>query len=422
MSAFRTLQQGITAIQTGNVAEGARLVRLALRDSTLSWEGQALGNIWLAEIATSKEEKLKHYNLALQADPNNSFAQQHITRLLTPPEAAPPPPLTLPEAPPDSRPPTPVYRPENIVMQTASPTPPPPPNLPQQRIPEVPSMSTSQVIPITNFEEPAQSLATTSQVVGIIGGPNGPGSGFFVARNGMIVTTRFVVGGLDYVTVQFDNGQEQTGRVVRAFPDMDIAFVYIEQHADQLLQVSPFPDIPENTPITVLCHQGLTASGTRRETGRMLAPQWFPTDIVQVPDAGGGPIFDDRHYVVGMITRNISSNAAYVYGIHITAIRRCLEIFSGEMRISANRVYCPSCGHVSQAAARGGYYCDNCGSTMSFAQNTNRIRTPQTATLYDENDPHICSNCGAHVGYFQGQCLRCGAAQAAIPQRGGLIP
>ncbi|MBZ0291238.1 MAG: hypothetical protein K8L99_01600, partial [Anaerolineae bacterium] len=77
MTAFRTLQQGIAAIQAGNVTEGARLVRLALRDSTLSREGQALGNIWLAEVATSKEEKLKFYNRALEVDPTNTFAQQH---------------------------------------------------------------------------------------------------------------------------------------------------------------------------------------------------------------------------------------------------------------------------------------------------------------------------------------------------------
>ena len=421
MTAFRTLQQGIAAIQAGNVTEGARLVRLALRDSTLSREGQALGNIWLAEVATSKEEKLKFYNRALEVDPTNTFAQQHSARLLTPPESAPPPPPTLPETPPNSPPPSPVYRPENIVMQNVGPTPPPPPTLPQQRIPEVPSMSTSQVIPITNFEEPAQNLATTSQIVGIAGGPNGPGSGFFVARDGIIATTRFVVGGLDYVTVQFENGQEQTGRVVRSFPDMDVAFVHIDQRADQLLPVSPFPNIPENTALTILCHQGLTVSGMRRETGRMMAPQWFPTDIVQVPDAGGGPVFDEHHYVVGMITRNISSNAAYVYGIHIAAIRRCLEIFIGEMRTSTNRVYCQSCGHVSEAAARGGYYCDNCGSTMPFALNTTRVRTPQIAALYEENEPRACSNCGARVGYFQGQCLRCGAAQAATPQGGGLI-
>jgi tRNA(Ile2) C34 agmatinyltransferase TiaS len=132
---------------------------------------------------------------------------------------------------------------------------------------------------------------------------------------------------------------------------------------------------------------------------------------VQVPDAGGCPVFDERHYVVGMLTRNISSSHAYVYGIHISSIRRKLEEFYNEMRANNQRVYCHSCGTVSQAAGAGAYYCENCGATMPQAANLNRFPTPQLAMYYAENNPVACPFCSARVGFYNGQCLRCGQGE-----------
>jgi serine protease Do len=407
MSAFKTLQQAIALIQKGNLRQGARLLRTIIDDPALTGDQRALAYIWLAETTDNNQKKQACYNRALEVDPGNQHAQQRLTQLMLPPT----PPPTLPEAPVTSPPPNPVYRPPGVSIPNPT-APPPPETLPQSQ----PRMTDSQLIPVTSFQVPEpRNLRTAYHIVGVMGGPNGTGSGFFVAQSGILVTTRFVVGDQQHVTVELETGRQLPGRVVRAYPYMDTAFVYVEQEVPDLLPMSPYPTIMEGTQLSVISYKQQMMSGKRRETGRAMAAHWFPTDIVlaQLPDAGGGPVFDERGYVVGMITRNISSNAAYVFGVPIAAIRNQLESFFSEMRAAANRIYCVSCGYVSKAAANGGYYCESCGTVMPHAQNSPRIRTPQTGILYEENNPERCIRCSATVGIYQGHCLRCGAAQAA---------
>jgi ribosomal protein L40E len=87
------------------------------------------------------------------------------------------------------------------------------------------------------------------------------------------------------------------------------------------------------------------------------------------------------------------------------------------MQAQQNRVYCHSCGGVSRAAAAGGFYCEICGATMPFAEDHQRISTPQMAMFYQENDPTTCTNCGARAGFHNGLCLRCGVAGNAPAKR-----
>lgn len=265
---------------------------------------------------------------------------------------------------------------------------------------------TGPLIPTTQH----QPMTASYHVVGILGGPNGPGSGFFVAPNGIIVTTRYVVGGLDNVTVELETRRQLPGRIVRSFPEVDVAFIYIEQPVNDLLPITPFPTIPDNAPLSGIAHNGLMVNGRKRETSRAMAAHWFPTDIDHLPDAGGCPAFDERHYLVGMLTRNNTSSAAYIHGVYIAAITRCLDTFFHEMQTHRDRIYCHSCGGVSRAAAAGGFYCESCGTTMPFAENIRRISTPQMAMYYQENHPAACTNCGARVGFHNGICLRCGVA------------
>ena len=75
---------------------------------------------------------------------------------------------------------------------------------------------------------PAQPGLSNNQIVGIRGGPNGPGSGFFLTASGIIVTTRFVVGGNESATVEFEPGHQLEARVVRSFPDIDVALLYTQ--------------------------------------------------------------------------------------------------------------------------------------------------------------------------------------------------
>jgi S1-C subfamily serine protease len=433
MSAVRSFQQGVAAIQAGRFDEGRRLLRVALEDDTFVGSLRAMALMWMAEISPNTQEKIRYYTDALSIEPANELAQQKLAELLRPPAArnqpapAAPDPTSAnnPLVPP--QPPTPVFQPAGVTISASpvtprAPTPPqpqPPVQVPVYQQPAAPNPPPI-FTPVSTPPAPmpaAQSQSAAYQVVGIIGGPNGPGSGFFISKDGLVATTRFVIGGLENVTVETETRRQFQGRVVRSFPDLDIAFVYIEQPVNDLLPITPFPAIPDNAPITALAHGGKMVAGRKRETGRAIASHLFPTDVVQVPDAGGCPVFDERYYLVGMLTRNISSSSAYVYGIHIGTVRRCLEAFYNEMRASNQRAYCHSCGFVSQAGGAGSYYCENCGSVMPHAANVNRFPTPQTMMYYAENNPVTCPHCYARAGFYNGSCLRCGKGEKQSPAR-----
>jgi hypothetical protein len=154
----------------------------------------------------------------------------------------------------------------------------------------------------------------------------------------------------------------------------------------------------------------------QRPTKRALASQWIPTTFTNLADTGGDPIFDERNYLVGMMTRNTGRRSAYLYGIHIGAIRRCLETFLLETQME-HRVYCPCCGGHSRAGGVGFFYCEGCGSVLPQAQHLPRYPIPQSEVYYSVGGAQ-CTRCGARVGFYKGRCLCCGQP----PQTGALTP
>jgi hypothetical protein len=398
MSAFRTLDQGIKALQAGNQDEGGRLIRLALRGTEITGSVRATAYNWLAEATNEREEKIQAYLEALKVDPSNELAQYQLSRLYAPPTQTDSGNIKTVDVPgflPESNPlvapppPAPVYQPSGVTMHAQS-SPPPAPSAP----PSAPAAAPT-----------AQGNITT---VGISDGPNGPGTGFFITQSGIIATTRYVTGGLHNVTVHLDRYTQLPGRVIRSFPYQDIALVHVDYRPSALLPFSPYPYITPNTPLKAQSFVGGWLYGNQRNTERQLAQHWFPTDILQVPDAGGNPVFNEQDQLVGMLTRNISSSSAYVYGVNLADIRRALEVFQGEMQSERNRHYCSACGYISAASAAGGYYCENCGTTMSQSQNVHRQLTQHSLNLYAERNSPPCVHCGAQAGLYQQQCLRCG--------------
>jgi len=397
---FRSVvEQGITAIQAGNRDEGARLLKIALKDSALQGALRAVACLWLAEVTDHPTEKRQYYNDALNADPNNPDVIQRVEAYLasqfTPP--APANNLPLPTVGNNNRP---------------GQAPVPPASLPGMNTPATsPSFAPAQAAlpktgPLIPVVQPTPSVGLY-QVAAVIGGPNGPGSAFFVANEGLLVTTRYVVGGLDQVTVELHNGRQYPGYVVRAYPEYDLALIYVQQQVSELIPVSPMPGIADDTYLTVIGFSGDIARGRKRATKRVLAAHWFPTDIAQLPDAGGGPVLDERNYLVGMITRNTASTSAYVYGLHINVIRNFVEAFRQESMNGA-KVYCRHCGFYSTALTSGGYYCERCGGVHSQAENIIRLPQAHMQSYYYEYSRISCPHCNATVGFHRNMCLRCG--------------
>ncbi len=360
----RMLEMGIAAVQRGSAAEGARLIRIAIKSGELSPQMRAIAYLWLAETQSDPQQKRVSYGEATAADPNNAEAQKRLASLLT---------AQLPSS----------------VLAT---------------------VQTAQVSPAQAAAQPGINLA--DYVAHVIGGPNGPGTAFFVAQNGILATTRHVVGGLQQVTVELHVGRQLPGTVIRAYTDLDLTLIYVEYSLPALLPITPMPVVADNTPLTIIAYDGESIRSAQRPTNRVMPTYWIPTTATRLVDAGGDPIFDERNYLVGMMTRDTSRTSAHMFGLHIAAIRRMVDAYLTESQ-GERRVYCPDCGNASRAAGAGFFYCEQCGATIPQAQNVNRYPIPQADAYYQPNHVH-CTVCGSTGGIYNGVCLRCGQ-----PQTGG---
>jgi hypothetical protein len=266
----------------------------------------------------------------------------------------------------------------------------------------------------TGFSQPPLQLAQVQRSVGILDGPNGRGTGFFIARDGLIATTRYVVGGEERVTVELMGGQRIEGRVVRSFPDIDLAFVQANVQLAHLLTITQNPVLPDNIALIAVTHTGDALRTSKRATKSAFAQHWIPTVINHLLDAGGNPIFVDgqQNALVGMLTKNAGRANGYMFGLHVHKIYQMLEQYMQEKQrsIGKSTSYCNSCGIQSHAPSYGGFFCENCGSTLSYAVDVRRYPQPNLSALYGENLQRPCPNCASQVGFYNGKCLRCGFA------------
>ncbi len=362
----RTLEMGIAAVQKGSLAEGARLIRIAIKEGGLSPQMRAIAYLWLGETQSDPQQKRASYGEALAADPSNAEARQRLAALLT---------AQLPST-------------------------------PNTRTTETHTMSAVQPT-----AQPTDGINIADHVANVIGGPNGPGTAFFVAQDGLLATTRHVVGGLQRVTVELHIGRQLQGTVVRAYTDLDLCLIHVDHNPGSLLPITPLPRVPENTPLTIVTYSGEVIRSAERPTNRVMAAHWIPTTAARLLDAGGNPLFDERNYLVGMMTKNTSRTSGHLFALHIAAIRRMVETFSREAR-TESRVYCPDCGNASRAVGAGFFYCEQCGSTTPPARSMARYPIPQ-ADAYYESGRIRCTVCGSMAGMYNNVCVRCGQPQGA---------
>ena len=275
-----------------------------------------------------------------------------------------------------------------------------------------PTLPNQQGMPPPMRQEPKYRLQQTPRVVGIMHGPNGTGTGVFVTTDGIVATTRYVIGGDEEVVIQLDTGQELPAQVVRSYPEFDLALLQVNALLDRVWPPSQVPVIADNEAFTVVSFTGTSQRGYKRKSKSQVAQHWIQTSIdsTQVPDAGGTAIFDANSYLLGLLTRNHSRETGLTYGIHIAHIYACVNQYIYDRQQNPNAGYCIDCGSMTSAQQFGGYYCETCGSTLPGFESTIRkqVNSPQLLQVYGENLHRACPNCSARVGFHDGHCLRCG--------------
>ncbi len=373
---------GIQALQSGSKVEGARLIRIALKRN-LPPEIRAIAYLWLAESTDDPQLKRAHYTEASALDPNNTEARTRLAALMNAQFSTQTTGYTQPVT---------TYT-QPVTTYTAPVTPPPTGQLNPQAVPP----------------QAPQAAVNIADVLGhVIGGVNGAGTAFFITPDGLMVTSRYVVGALERLMVELHNGRQLPAQVVASYPDIDLAILYVEHRPPAVLPISPLSRVPDDAPLYVVTYDGEMFQAQQRPTKRIMPAHWIPTNASRIPDAGGNPIFDERNYLVGMMTRNVSRASNHLFGVHISAIRRYVETY---MQLSREaRRYCPNCGTLSRAFGAGFFYCEVCGGTRPETASVQRYYLPQADILY-ETGRQQCVHCKSIAGVYKGRCLRCGKAQ-----------
>ena len=327
---------------------------------------RAIAYLWLAETQTDPQQKRASYGEALAADPNNVEARQRLASLLT---------AQLPAVAHDRR------------------------SAPRRRSRSPPSSP-----------QPQAGVNIADHVAHIIGGPNGPGTAFFVAQEGILATTRHVVGGLQQVTVELHIGRQLPGIVVRAYTDLDLTLIHVDHNPGSLLPITPMPRVADETPLTIVTYNGEIIKTTQRPTNRVMAAHWIPTTATKLLDAGGNPIFDDKNYLVGMMTKNTSRTSAHMFGVHISRDPAHGRYLSARSARRKPRLL-PGL-RQQQPRRRSGLLLLRAvwQRHAARAQTMQRYPIPQ-AEAYYETGRIRCIVCGSTAGIYNSVCLRCGQPQ-----------
>jgi hypothetical protein len=340
-------------------------VRIALNDPALTPDVRAIAWVWLAETSSETAFRRACYTAALEAQPGSADIRARLDALDT---------LPTPTAPRASG----TY-PAQAAASAAAPA------------------------------RAASAPSAADHLLAVIDGPNGTGTAVCVTPDGILATTRRVIGGLEQVTIAQPGGAQSYAAVIRSFPEMDLALLQAASPPPALLPITPLPRVPDDAPLAAISADGTVIRATQRPTRRALAPHWIPTTFTSLPDAGGAVLFDDRMHLVGIMTHCFSlASSTYLYGIHISAIRRAAEHARAEAAGERLR-YCPNCGVGSRAIGLGYFYCEVCGAVSSEARAVRRYPVPVAAAFYEPGGRARCPQCNATVGAHAGRCLRCGA-------------
>ena len=355
------LQRAIALMQAGEAQAASEMLQALIAEPELDDHARASAYVWLAESRTDPRFKIECLQRALEYEPANSQVRDILNQLRAP-GAAPLDPSSL-----------------RIAMSDAPP------------------------------------------VLGVRGGPNGIGSGMFVNQRGLVATTAYVTGSAATVNIDLDNERTVAGRVVRRFPQSDLALIETPVSVDSIGAVTPAILLARDETIIALAYPGNRTQGAVRDVGTGARSHWLFTGLspAMMSDAGGNPVCDAKGNLVGMLTRNADHSSGELYALAIGQVNRLAEQYLQERRLMPDAGYCSSCGGMTSAQRYGGRFCETCGALLPDVEApAGMAADPERLMhLYDGNESQPCPNCAAKVGFYAGRCLRCGG-ELTLQSRG----
>lgn len=169
----------------------------------------------------------------------------------------------------------------------------------------------------------AQIIEKSSRAVVTIEheGGNLVGSGFFVGKDGRIVTNLHVLYGAQAVIVITKAGQQfRVTEVVGIAPELDLAVIRIPEKTNGLVLSSSKAARPGDSVVALGAPKGLSSSATQGivsaiRRASLTSPIYIQTDTPVNPGNSGGPLVNTRSEVIGVVTLKLKNSEGLNFAV-----------------------------------------------------------------------------------------------------------
>jgi serine protease Do len=175
----------------------------------------------------------------------------------------------------------------------------------------------------------------------------GQGSGFIISEDGYILTNNHVVGDVDKITVELQDGRKFTdAKLVGTDPDSEVALIKIEGHNFPVLPMGDSDKIEIGDWVVAIGNPfgldetvtvGVISAVGRRNVHIAAYENFIQTDAAINPGNSGGPLIDLDGKAIGINTAIVSQSGGYMgigFAIPINMARTIEEQLKSSGKVS----------------------------------------------------------------------------------------
>jgi S1-C subfamily serine protease len=238
----------------------------------------------------------------------------------------------------------------------------------------------------------------------------GFGSGVLINSDGIIATNKHVVGTNSKGTIRMNDTAEYTGRVIRSYGDLDLAFVKIDKADVEYASLGTDRKVKVGQSVYAIGHplglDNTLTKGIVSSIGRLMrGSHYIQTDAPINPGNSGGPLFNEYAEVIGINTMVLRETQGLGFAIPIEAVYEKFNEVKTEMDAILSMSYCGVCGNSSKSSK----YCEVCGASI-MADAAPAKPNPALQTVETTGKRKVtCTACNSYLSATDKYCPKCGA-------------
>ena len=250
--------------------------------------------------------------------------------------------------------------------------------------------------------------------------PDSSGSGVLFGSGDIIATNKHVIENQKKVVIGTKRQQHTLGKVLRSYPDIDLAFVQIElskatEATTRQIRQKKKSRV-HSKPIRVGEHVfaighplGLEYTFTQgivSAVRRLIDEQeYLQIDASINPGNSGGGLFNKYGELIGINTMGYANTQGLNFAIPTGIVQQKYDEMLTELRSGALN-YCAVCGFTSKDSK----YCENCGSLLDSEQSIDELDAIISACNNNSSKEILrCNSCGTEACDTDKYCTSCGS-------------